>query len=118
MKKSGSVSLTIVMAIGISARAQQRLDPCAAANFSEDACKAAVQNRGYCWNGRWVKLKYRSPFPYYYDAYQEFVANGGAVDPAVVGTCVAPAHWFLGGHGGAAHGGFGATGCGHASATG
>src|SRR5580700_7351975 len=73
MKKSASVSLTVVAAFGIAAQAQPRLDPCAAASFNEQACQAAVQNRGYCWNGQWVKLKYHYAYPYYYDAYQAYM---------------------------------------------
>ena len=112
MKRSASVSLTVVAAVSMAARGQQRLDPCAAASFNEQACQAAIQSRGYCWNGRWVPLKYHYPFPYYYDAYQDYAANGGVVNAAVVGSCGPPAPVVFGAHG-AAHGGFGATGVCH-----
>jgi hypothetical protein len=117
LKRSATVRLGILAVIGLSAGAQQRPDPCAAANFNEQACQAAIQRSGYCWNGRWVSLKYRNPFPYYYDAYQEFTANGGVVNMAVAGVCGPPArtHAFLGGHG-ASHGGFGASGSCHGTA--
>ncbi|SPE42198.1 exported hypothetical protein [Candidatus Sulfopaludibacter sp. SbA3] len=112
MKKSASVGLTILAAVSMAARAEQRLDPCKAANFNEQACQEAIQARGYCWNGRWVQLRYHHPFPYYYDAYHEYTAKGGVVNAAVVGTCgppaIIPTHgmWrggfgFLGAHHGA-----------------
>jgi len=112
MKRSASVSLTVVAAVSMAAGGQRRLDPCAAASFNEQACQAAIQSRGYCWNGRWVQLKYHYPFPYYYDAYQEYMANGGVVNAAVVGSCGPPTRTFFGAHG-AARAGFGATGAGH-----
>ncbi len=105
MKKSASVSLTVVAAFGIAAQAQPRVDPCGAANFNEQACQAAVQNRGYCSNGQWVKLKYHNAYPYYYNAHQAYVTNGGVVSAAVVGTCGPPS----GSHG-VGRGGFGAIG--------
>lgn len=116
MKKSASVRLTIVAAVGIAADAQQRPDPCAAANFNEQACQAAVQNHGYCWNDRWVRLTYHYPFPYYYDAYREFVGNGGVVNAAVIGTCSHPSRigTIFGSHG-AARAGFGSTGACHSA---
>jgi hypothetical protein len=110
MKKSAAVRLTAVAAIGLAARGQPRPDPCAAATFTEAACRAAVENRGYCWNGRWVKLRYSYPYPYYFDSYVAYIANGGIVDPAAVGTC-GPAHgWFSGAHS-VSRGGFGSSAC-------
>jgi len=114
VKRSASVSLTVVAAVSLAARGQPPLDPCAAANFNEQACQAAIQNRGYCWNGRWVRLKYHYPFPYYYDAYREYLANGGVVNAAIVGSCGPQPHLLFGFHS-AAHGGFGATGACHAA---
>ena len=113
MKRSLGLSLTVLAAFGVAARAQKRLDPCAAASFNGEACQAAVQNRGYCWNGRWVRMKYRQPYPYYFDVYDEFVATGGVASPAEVGSC-GPATHFWSGHGGR-HGGFGSTACGHSA---
>jgi hypothetical protein len=105
MKKSASVRLTVVAAIGMgAAHGQQRQDPCAAASFKQQACQAAVQNRGYCWDGKWVQLTYHYPYPYYYDAYQQYTTNGGTVSAAIVGSCVAH---------GSVRAGFGATGARH-----
>ena len=109
MKRSAAVRLTVVAAVGIAAHAQSRPDPCAAATFNEQACQAAVQNRGYCWNGRWVGLRYHFPYPYYYDAYLDFIGSGGITTAAAVGACGPPHHFFSGAHG-ASRAGFGATG--------
>ncbi len=116
MKKSAAVRLTVLAGVVLGAQAGQHLDPCAAATFNEQACQSAIQNRGYCWNGRWVRMKYRQPFPYYYDTYQQFVAGGGVAYAGSFETCDVPAvygggwSWFgVHGH----HGGFGATGSGH-----
>jgi hypothetical protein len=118
MKKSASVTVTLLAAAGMAARAQSRPEPCSAATFNEQACEAAVQNRGYCWNGRWIRLKYHDAFPYYFDAYQEYVAAGGAVSPMTVGSCGPPHGMFGFLHAGGARGGFGATGACHSSAHG
>ena len=112
MKRSASVRLTIVAAVSMAARGQQRQDPCVPASFNEQACHAAVQNHGYCWNGKWVQLKYRYPYPYYYDVYQDYLATGGVANAAMVGSCGPPTHVVLGAHG-TAHGGFGVIGAGH-----
>jgi hypothetical protein len=109
MKKSVAVQLTVVAAVGIAARAQPRQDPCSAATFNEQACQAAVQNRGYCWNGRWVGLRYHYPFPYYYDAYLDYVSNGGVANPAPVASCGPPHRFFSGAHG-ISRAGFGSSG--------
>jgi hypothetical protein len=106
MKKSVAVRLTVVAAVGIAARAQPRQDPCSAATFNEQACQAAVQNRGYCWNGRWVGLRYHYAFPYYYDAYLDYVSNGGLANPAPVASC-GPPHRFFSGAQGISRAGFG-----------
>jgi hypothetical protein len=87
MKKSAAVQLTIVAALGMVAHAQGRPDPCGTATFNEQACQAAIQNNGYCWNNRWVKLRYHYPFPYYFDAYLDFVSAGGVASSASVGAC-------------------------------
>jgi hypothetical protein len=110
MKKSAAVRLTVVAAVGIAARGQTRPDPCSAATFNEAACRAAVDNRGYCWNGRWVRLRYSHPYPYYFDSYLAHVANGGVIDPAAVGSCGPPHGFFASGHG-ISRGGFGTTAC-------
>jgi hypothetical protein len=117
MKKSGSVILTIVAALGVTARAQQRHDPCAATTFNEQACQAAVQNRGYCWNGHWVRMKYRYPYPYFYDSYEAYLEHGGTVKPAIVGSCGPTSRWFRSttNTGSVAHGGFGSSSACHSA---
>jgi len=112
MKKSAAVRLTVVAAVGLAAHAQPRPDPCSAATFNDQACQAAVQNRGYCWNGRWVMLKYHYPYPYYFDAYLAYVSNGGFVDAAATGLCGQP-HRFFGGAHAIPRAGFGVIGAGH-----
>jgi hypothetical protein len=114
MKKSASVPLTIVAAFAFGAQAAPRPDPCSAWAFDEQACQQAVQNRGYCWNGRWLRMRYRQPYPYYYDSYQQYLASGGVVGPAAVGDCAPTFGRFFGGHG-VSHHGFGATGSCHAA---
>jgi hypothetical protein len=109
MKRSASVRLTIVAAAGMAAQAQQRPNPCALSTFSSQACSAAVTSGGYCWNGQWVRLQGHYPYPYYYDQYQQYVANGGASTPAAVGSC-APIS-----HGAVARAGFGATAASHST---
>jgi hypothetical protein len=111
MKKSASVSLTILAAVALGAPSGQPLDPCTTAAFNEPACQAAIQNRGYCANGRWVRMKYRQPFPYYYDAYHEFVSNGGVASAATAGSCGPARGIWPFSH--AARAGFGSTGAGH-----
>lgn len=114
MKKSVQITLTVVAAMGLAARAQSRLDPCVQSTFNEQACQEAVRAHGYCWNGKWVRLTYNYPYPYYYDLYAEYVALGGTVTPAEVGACRGGLAAFIhsGSHG-ASHGGFGSTGAGH-----
>jgi len=106
MKKSASVTLTVVAAVGMSARAQQRPDPCDALTFNEQACQRAVQKRGYCWDGKFVRMTYHNPFPYYYDSYQDYVSQGGV---ALASTYADRCGLSLFG----THGGFGATAHGH-----
>lgn len=87
MQRWASISLTVVAAVSMAAGRQQQLDPCEAASFNEQACQAAIPSRRYCWSGRWVRLKYHFPYPYFYNAYQEYLANGGVVNAAAVGSC-------------------------------
>jgi hypothetical protein len=115
VKRSSSIRLTVVAAVGIAAHGEPRLDPCAASSFSQQACEAAIQNRGYCWNGRWVNLKYHYPFPYYYDAYLEYTAAGGVVNPAVVGECSSRRTIAGGSHFVVNRAGFGSAGACHAA---
>jgi hypothetical protein len=98
MKRSAAVRLALVAAVGIAAQARPRQDPCSAAIFKAEDCQAAIQNRGYCWNGRWVGLKYHYAFPYYYDAYLDFVRNGGVATPVPANSCAPPHHLSIGAH--------------------
>ena len=106
----------MVAAIGMAARGGQRPDPCAAATFNETACQAAIQDRGYCWNGKWIRFRYHYPFPYYYDAYQEYLASGGAVTAAMVDSC-GPGRrgGFVSGAHAVSRAGFGSKGACHAA---
>jgi hypothetical protein len=116
MKKSPRVTLTIVAAVSLAARADPKPDPCGMATFNEQACQAAVQNRGYCLGDRWVPMRYSYPYPYYYDQYQVRALLVGPSLPLAVGTCLPHhgVHAFAAGA--AARGGFGAHGCSHAGA--
>ena len=107
MRKPASITLRLAAALGLAAtaRAQQSADPCQASGFNEAACREAVKKRGYCAQGSWVASRYHEKYPYYYDLYQTYLAQGGAVAPVVPGTCHRP---LLGG----ARGGFGAIGAG------
>jgi hypothetical protein len=113
VKKSSQVTLTIVAAVSLAA-ADPKPDPCGAATFDEQACQAAILQRGYCLGDRWVSMRYSYPYPYYYDQYQVHALLVGPAAPFPAGTC---AHRTGGAHGfaaAAARGGFGAHGCGHA----
>jgi hypothetical protein len=114
VKKSTAIRLTVVALAAIAARAQGRPSPCSAATFNDAACQAAVQASGYCWNGRWVKLQYHFPYPYYYDSYLNYLNTGGAVQPAVVGTCSTP-RIYHGSAYGFSRAGFGGIGAGHSA---
>jgi hypothetical protein len=117
MRKSSAVKLTVVAAIGIAAQAQQRPDPCQSATFNAQACSEAVQRRGYCFNGQWVRMKYSYPYPYYYDRYQAYSVLVGASTPLSVGACGAPGFLpMISGHGtpAVARYGFGGHGAGQA----
>ncbi len=87
MKKSPHVTLTIVAAVSLAAaKADPRPDPCAAANFSEQACQTAIRQRGYCFGGQWVPMRYSYPYPYYYDQYQVHALLVGPATPFEAGT--------------------------------
>ncbi len=111
MKKSLGVGLTVLAAVGVATAAEKRPDPCAAGTFNDQACQAAVQNRGYCWNGRWVRMNYPQPYPYYFDVYDAFVSGGGITTPAEVDACGPPLTGWIYGR----RGGFGHTSRGHAA---
>ena len=108
--KSACVTLTVVAAMGLAARAQQGPDPCAAATFNEKACKRSVRQGGFCSQGAWVPVTYHEPYPYYYDLYKNHVSSGGAVTPLATEKCgrgggTGNHTVSRGGFGGTAHGG-------------
>jgi hypothetical protein len=112
VKKSARVVLTVAAAMGMAARGQQAPDPCEAAYFNIKACKVAVQHRGYCDGATWVPATYQEKYPYYYDSYQTYLANGGVVTAVGAGNCRHPHSSFFVSHG-FSRGGFGAIGSGH-----
>jgi hypothetical protein len=102
MKKSASVTLTVLAAVG-SARAQQAPNPCQPGTFNATACRVAVKNRGYCSGGAWQPQQFQK-YPYYYDHYRAYSSAGGIVAAAQVETCRLPGHPVV------SRGGFGAIG--------
>ena len=104
MKRSVSVTLTLVVALG-TARAQQGDDPCNEGTFNAKACQAAVRAGSYCSHGARVKTSYQQSYPYYYDRYRDYVSQGGAVTALPAQAC--PGRWF------AVRGGFGTTAVSH-----
>jgi hypothetical protein len=104
MKRSASVTLTLAVTLG-AARAQQYADPCDAATFNAKVCQSVVSRGSYCSQGTPVTIHYQQPYPYYYDRYRSYTAQGGAVNPSRAEPCR---------HGAATvHGGFGATAASH-----
>ena len=112
MKKSATVTLTAVAAMGLAACGRHRPDPCEAATFSEQACQQAVQDGGYYWRGSWFPMMYHYPYPYYYDSYRSHVSSGGAVVKAPADAYSHPAASAPASPG-VVRGGFGSTGAGH-----
>jgi len=112
MNKSSKVTLTVVAAVTL-AHAQAPGDPCQASVFNERACQEAVRQNGYCWNGKWTRLRYSYPYPYYYDRYQLYTMVVGPLQAIAPGACGMPP----GGHAAHVHAfpraGFGAIGVGH-----
>ncbi|HKE27904.1 MAG TPA: hypothetical protein VKB88_36355 [Bryobacteraceae bacterium] len=111
MRKPTRITLQLAASLGLAAaaRAQQPADPCQAPGFNETACREAINRHGYCAQGSWVASRYHEKYPYYYDVYQAYAAQGGTVTPAVPGDCHRP---WRGGTPGAARGGFGLLGAG------
>jgi len=112
VKKSARVVLTVAAAMSMAARGQMAPDPCDAGTFNTKACKVAVQHMGYCDGSNWVPTTYSERYPYYYDSYQAYLANGGAVTAAEAGNCRRPHSAFWGLYG-VSRGGFGSTGALH-----
>ena len=111
MKRSTSVTLTVIAAMGLGARAQQAPeDPCAPAGFNPKVCQAAVRRGGYCSQGVWVPAGYQEPYPYYYSLNLFYLAQGGVATSVPQENCKR-GHGFF--H--TMHGGFGSTGAGHSA---
>jgi len=105
------VVLTVAAAMGM-ARGQLAPDPCDAGTFNTKSCKVAVQHMGYCDGSSFVPMTYSQRYPYYYDTYQSYLANGGVATAAAAGNCRHPHSGFFGIYP-VSRGGFGATGSGH-----
>jgi hypothetical protein len=114
MRKSSKITVAVVAAMGMTACNRERVDPCEAATFNEQACNDAVRNHGYHYRGAWVPMYYSHPYPYYYDSYRGYVARGGAVRSATPNVYSAPSPHSSG----VSRGGFGSTGSSHASGSG
>jgi hypothetical protein len=111
VKRSARVILTVAAAVSV-ARGQQSLGPCDPAAFNAKVCKVAIHHKGYCAGGNWVPATYGQAYPYYYDSYQTYLADGGLVTAASAENCHRPAgHFFSAAHG-VSRGGFGGTGAG------
>ena len=111
VKRSKRVTLTVVAVMGLAGRGLEAADPCDASTFNGKACKIALKQGGYCFNGETRVVNYPESYPYYYNLYQLHVMQGGAVTPAVVDPCTR--HW--GGSHGVSRGGFGSTCAAHAA---
>jgi hypothetical protein len=118
MKRSSQVTLTVVAVMGL-AGCSRHYDPCEAQYFNALACNDAITGGGYYWHSTWYPMRYRNPYPFYYDAYQHHVATGGKVFGTPPGTYSRPAI-TSGSSGGSStpsgsvtRGGFGSTGSGH-----
>jgi hypothetical protein len=102
MRRTTSITLTAAASMGVALAGQSRVDPCGLAAFNESVCEKAVQEGGYYWDGKWTRMKYSQPYPYYYDLYREYLDNGGPVSAAPTGAYDVPV----------TRGGFGSTGAG------
>jgi hypothetical protein len=110
MKKSTTVTLTILAVVGMAACQRSRRDPCVSATYDDWTCQEAVRNQGYYYHGSWVPMFYPHPYPYYYDSYSQHIRSGGRVIPPAAGAYARPG----GASSGVSRGGFGATGSGRA----
>jgi hypothetical protein len=104
MRKSATVPLTVVAALGLAWRARAQ-DPCDPATFNGKTCQAAAHHGGYCSQGAWVPASYQEKYPNYYDAYRDYMSQGGVVNPAPKENCRRGVS--------GAHGGFGTIGAIH-----
>ena len=79
MKRSAVVTLTVLPALAAAACGSDAPDPCALATYNATACQYAVDHGGYYHTGRWIPHMYGSPFIFYSNGYQNYVAGGGRV---------------------------------------
>jgi hypothetical protein len=131
MRRSATVTLTLVPALVAATCGSDRPDPCVPATYNAEACQYAVDHQGYYHNGMWIGHSYARPFLFYSNGYSSYVAGGGqlrslpsaafAVPPA--GTPGAAGAGSASGSrgsasatGGTTRGGFGGIGAGHSSA--
>jgi hypothetical protein len=110
VKRSASVTLTVVAAMGLGARAQPGQDPCGPASFNPKVCQTAVRRAGYCSQGVWVPADYQQPYPYYYGLNLFYLAQGGIATAAPEEKCRHGHPFFI-----PMHGGFGSTGAHHSA---
>src|SRR5271163_1530344 len=106
MKRSASVTLTLVVTLG-TARAQQYGDPCDPATFNGKVCYAAVKGGSYCSQGSRTAMSYPQGYPYYYDRYRDYMSQGGTVNPSSAAKCPRQS----------IHAGFGSTAAAHSGGT-
>jgi hypothetical protein len=106
MKRSRSVTLTIVAAIAAASCSRRPPDPCDNSSWDSHACEDAVRDRGYYYNGAWYPRSYAYPYSYYSSQYGTYAQRGEA-HSASSGTFARPSS------GGVVRGGFGSTGAGH-----
>lgn len=84
-KRSSAVPLTLVPALAsvvACGNSQQqeigrKADPCLPAQYVQEVCNSAVQNRGYHYGGLWYPMVYAMPALFYYNGYSRYVAAGG-----------------------------------------
>lgn len=94
------MTLALAASVGTALAGQPPLDPCGLASFNEVVCERAINEGGYFWNGKWKKATYSQPYPYYYDLYNDYLAQGGYVNAVPPESWDAPVQ----------RGGFGSTG--------
>src|SRR3954464_13964342 len=71
-------SIAVLLTLGaVSCSRSLAPDPCDKNSWSDDACRDAIQNRGYYSHGTFIPHFYPNPYPFYYDAYGSFLRGGG-----------------------------------------
>jgi hypothetical protein len=111
VKRSTSITLTIVPALAAVCTGSVPPDPCLPASYTVEACEYAVSHQGYYYQGLFYPHVYPNPYLFYNRAYQNYTVSGGRVAPLEVSR-FAPS----GVRSGTVRGGFGGAGEAHASA--